>query len=151
MFDIGLSELMLVALLGLLVLGPKRLPEVARTAGRWLGRLRRFVDNVRQDFDRELHSEELAELRKLKQELHNTRRIMEESSQQLFQDLSDDTGLEEHTIRPPQTPTATPRIEPTGKPSNRSKPVRRRKRPQAKKKQSTSGKKHVRPGPPRKR
>ena len=61
MFDIGITELALIGLLALLLLGPKRLPEVARTAGRWLGNLRRFVASVKEDFDQELRSEELTD------------------------------------------------------------------------------------------
>lgn len=116
MFDIGFSELVLIALLALIVLGPKRLPEVARTAGRWLGQLRRFMTDVKQDFDRELRTAELEELRKLKEELNNTRRLMEESSQQIFRDLSSELETTTATIAPPaETKTApapeTPAIE----------------------------------------
>jgi len=88
MFDIGFSELVLIALLALIVLGPKRLPEVARAAGKGLGKLRRFMSDVKQDLDRELHTSELAELRKLKEELHDTRRQIEESSSQLYNTIA---------------------------------------------------------------
>jgi len=88
MFDIGFSELVLIALLALIVLGPKRLPEVARAAGHWMGKLRRFVSEVKQDFDRELHGAELEELRKLKQELEQTRNVIADSSSRLLQDIS---------------------------------------------------------------
>ena len=110
MFDVGFSELVLIALLALIVLGPKRLPEVARTAGRWLGRLRRFMNDVKQDLDKELHSAELSELRKLKQELDDTRRVIEESSGQLYQDVANvSTPPPTPTIAPPQR--ATPAVE----------------------------------------
>jgi len=65
MFDIGFSELVVIGLIALIVLGPKRLPEVARTAGKWMGQLRRFIADVKLDLDREMHTEDLAELRKL--------------------------------------------------------------------------------------
>ena len=67
MFDVGFSELVVIGLIALIVLGPKRLPEVARTAGKWMGQLRRFINNVKQDLDREIHQDELAELRKLRE------------------------------------------------------------------------------------
>jgi sec-independent protein translocase protein TatB len=105
MFDIGFSELVLIALLALIVLGPKRLPEVARTAGRWLGKLRRFMTDVKQDFDRELRGSELEELRKLKQELNETRRLMEESSSQLYRNISD--GLEAGGTNAPTADTSS--------------------------------------------
>ena len=59
MFDIGFLEIIIIAVVGLLVIGPERLPEVARTAGRWLGRVRRFVGNVKADIDREIQQEEI--------------------------------------------------------------------------------------------
>lgn len=88
MFDIGFSELVLIGLLALIVLGPKRLPEAARAAGRWMARLRRFIADVKRDFDRELHGEELAELRRLKEELDETRRLIGESSSEILQGLN---------------------------------------------------------------
>lgn len=87
MFDIGLSELLVIGLVALIVIGPKRLPEVARAAGRWAARLRRFVSEVKSDFDRELHNAELTELRQLKQDLDETRHVMEDASGKLMQDL----------------------------------------------------------------
>ena len=69
MFDIGFLELTLIGAIALLVFGPERLPELARTLGRWVGRLRRMVTSVRNDIERELQMEELEELRKLRQEL----------------------------------------------------------------------------------
>ncbi len=59
MFDIGFWELALIGVVALLVIGPERLPRVARTAGLWLGRARRFVSSVKADIDRELAADEL--------------------------------------------------------------------------------------------
>ncbi len=77
MFDVGFSELLIISLVALLVFGPNRLPEVARTAGRWVGRARRFMDDVKRDVDREINSEELAEFRKLQEELTQARSVIE--------------------------------------------------------------------------
>lgn len=59
MFDIGFWELALVGVVALLVIGPERLPGVARTAGLWVGKGRRFVASVKGEIDRELKAEEL--------------------------------------------------------------------------------------------
>ena len=59
MFDIGFWELAIIGIVGLLVIGPDKLPGVARTAGMWIGRARRFVGNVKDDIDRELKQDEL--------------------------------------------------------------------------------------------
>ena len=59
MFDIGFWELTTIAVIALLVIGPDKLPGVARTAGKWVGRARRFVGDVKTDIDRELKQEEL--------------------------------------------------------------------------------------------
>ena len=59
MFDFGFWELILVMVVALLVVGPERLPKVARQAGLWIGKARRFVNSVRSDIEREIRSEEL--------------------------------------------------------------------------------------------
>jgi len=69
MFDIGFSELMLIGIVALVVIGPERLPKVARTAGQWLGRLNRYVSQVKQDIDRDM---KLEELRKMQQDMKDT-------------------------------------------------------------------------------
>jgi len=62
MFDIGFWELLLIGVVGLLVVGPERLPEVARTLGRWVGQLQRMVRTVRSDIERELETEDLRKM-----------------------------------------------------------------------------------------
>lgn len=79
MFDVGFSELVVIGLVALLVLGPKRLPEVARTAGRWMGQFRRLVDGVRQDFHSEINTAEFNELRKIRDDLNEARGVFEKS------------------------------------------------------------------------
>lgn len=59
MFDIGFWELAMIAVIALLVVGPERLPRLARTAGIWFGKIRGFVANVKADVERELRAEEL--------------------------------------------------------------------------------------------
>ncbi len=69
MFDVGFSEMLLVALVALLVLGPERLPKVAREAALWLGKARSVINSAKADIKRELDLEELKELRALNQSM----------------------------------------------------------------------------------
>jgi len=66
MFDIGFSEIVVIAVVALIVIGPERLPKAARTMGHLFGRLQRYVNDVKSDISREM---ELDELRKLQQEV----------------------------------------------------------------------------------
>ena len=86
MFDIGFWELALIALVALIVIGPERLPKVARTAGLWLGRGRRFIANVKADIDREIKAEELKEiLEKQTRQANPVHEILEETRQDLHE------------------------------------------------------------------
>ena len=66
MFDVAFSELVVIAIVALVVIGPEKLPKVARTLGLLLGRLRRYVANVKSDIEREMQFEDL---QKLQQEI----------------------------------------------------------------------------------
>lgn len=59
MFDIGFLELMVVGILGLLVLGPERLPKAARTVGLFIGKIRRTMSNIQDDLERQVRTDEL--------------------------------------------------------------------------------------------
>jgi len=59
MFGISFSELLLVGLIALLVLGPERLPGAARTAGLWLGRLKRSLNAIKMEVERELGADDI--------------------------------------------------------------------------------------------
>jgi sec-independent protein translocase protein TatB len=63
MFDIGFSELLVIGLVALIVIGPERLPRVARTLGHLAGRLQRYVADVKADINREVELEELRKMR----------------------------------------------------------------------------------------
>ncbi|HET7199364.1 MAG TPA: Sec-independent protein translocase protein TatB [Burkholderiales bacterium] len=63
MFDVGFSELMVIAVVALIVIGPERLPRVARTLGHLFGRLQRYVNDVKADINREIELEELRKFR----------------------------------------------------------------------------------------
>ena len=76
MFDIGFSEMIVIAVIALIVLGPEKLPRVARTAGHLLGRMQRYVNDVKADINREI---ELDELRKLQKEMQSTAQSIEQT------------------------------------------------------------------------
>src|SRR5688572_30930459 len=76
MFDIGFSELMVIAVVALIVIGPERLPKVARTLGHLLGRMQRYVNDVKADINREM---ELDELKKLQADMTDAARSFEQS------------------------------------------------------------------------
>jgi sec-independent protein translocase protein TatB len=61
MFDIGFVELMLVGIIGLLVLGPERLPQVARALGHWTGRARAAFNNLKNELEREAYNKDMQE------------------------------------------------------------------------------------------
>src|SRR5207249_905143 len=62
-FDVGFSELIVIAVVALIVIGPERLPRVARTMGHLFGRLQRYVNDVKADINREIELEELRKFR----------------------------------------------------------------------------------------
>ena len=76
MFDIAFSEIVVIAVVALVVIGPERLPKVARTLGHMFGRLQRYVNEVKADINREM---ELDELRKLQSEVQSAARDLESS------------------------------------------------------------------------
>jgi len=75
-FDIAFSEIVVIAVVALVVIGPERLPKVAKTLGHMFGRLQRYVNDVKADINREL---ELDELRKLQSEVQTAARDLESS------------------------------------------------------------------------
>ena len=76
MFDIGFSELVVIGIVALVVIGPERLPKVARTAGLLLGRMQRYVGDVKADISREM---QLDELKKLQSDMQESARNFERS------------------------------------------------------------------------
>ena len=68
MFDIGFSELMVIGLVALIVIGPEKLPRMARTVGHLAGRMQRYVADVKADINREIELDELRKMRDSMQE-----------------------------------------------------------------------------------
>ena len=88
MFDIAFSEIVVIAVVALIVIGPERLPKVARTLGHMFGRLQRYVNEVKADINREM---ELDELRKLKSEVQSAASEFESSIHKAAQEV--DSGV----------------------------------------------------------
>lgn len=80
MFDIGFWELALIGVVALLVVGPDRLPALARTIGLWLGRIRRYVSTVRDDIEREIQADELRRILNKPDDLNPLKDIIEETT-----------------------------------------------------------------------
>jgi len=92
MFDIGFAELIIISVVGLLVIGPERLPGAIRTASVWLGRLRRGFNDIKREVQQELHNDEvMQELRRtgeqVKQQTDDLRKSLSGAS-----DLSGESG-----------------------------------------------------------
>jgi sec-independent protein translocase protein TatB len=84
MFDIGFSEIVVIAVVALIVIGPERLPKTARMLGHLFGRLQRYVNEVKADINREM---ELDELRRLRQEVKGAASEFERSVQSVASDF----------------------------------------------------------------
>lgn len=95
MFDIGFWELTVIGVVALLVIGPERLPRVARTAGLWLGRARRFVASVKADIDRELAAEELKKTLAKQADSESLYEIIEDTRKSIEPDKEASPGPQE--------------------------------------------------------
>lgn len=102
MFEVGFSELLLIAVIGLLVLGPERLPVALRTASIFLSRLRRQYNDIRAEVEREIGADQIrTELRneRILEELKQSREALEETGRTLGTTL--DTETPPRTTTPP--------------------------------------------------
>ena len=87
MFDIGFSELLVIGVVALIVIGPEKLPRVARTVGHLLGRMQRYVADVKADINKEI---ELEELRKMRDSMHKAASDIQTSVDQEMNKTADD-------------------------------------------------------------
>lgn len=102
MFDIGFWELAVIGVIALLVIGPERLPGVARNVGMWVGRARRYVAHVKRDIERELHAEEVRELLEKPEGLDDLRSIARETAS-VFEDTRRELDATARSIRDPSS------------------------------------------------
>lgn len=89
MLDIGFFELVVIAVVALLVVGPQRLPRLARTAGLWFGKARRFIGSVQSEVEKELKADELRRIMEEQQKSAGVHQILEET-EQAFHDFKSD-------------------------------------------------------------
>jgi sec-independent protein translocase protein TatB len=104
MFDIGFAELVIIAVVGLLVIGPERLPGAIRTASLWLNRFKRGFNDIKREVEQELHNDSVM------QELRKTGEQIREQTDQLGQDVK----AARDTLTEPlkETPTEPPPQDP---------------------------------------
>ena len=95
MFNFGVTEVMLIAVVGLIVIGPERLPRVARTLGHLFGRMQRYVTDIKSDINREV---ELDELRKLQAS-------MKDAAQEIEASVSKQVNFIEDEVKQAETET----------------------------------------------
>lgn len=96
MFDIGFTEIVVIGVVALIVVGPERLPRVARTAGALLGRLQRYVSDVKADINREI---QLDELKKMQEEMVAKMREVEHAANKDVQQIQEIAQQTEQTVR----------------------------------------------------
>ena len=116
MFDVGFTELLLIGVVSLVVIGPERLPDVARTVGHWIAKVQRFVRGVKQDINKELETGDLKQLigdqRKQIDELRGlvdtTRRDFESSTRQVVSGAKKTLGELEASVREDDDTTTEP-------------------------------------------
>ncbi|MCM0036281.1 MAG: Sec-independent protein translocase protein TatB [Burkholderiaceae bacterium] len=109
MFDISFTELLVIGVIALVVIGPERLPKVARTIGHLVGRAQRYVNDVKSDINREV---ELDELRKLKEQMQDAAQSVQSGLQNTESALRQPLDAFEQstmsTLNELKTPLGTP-------------------------------------------
>lgn len=107
MFDIGFSELVVVGLVALVVLGPERLPKAARTVGILVGRLRNSFNSIKADVERELGAQELRLQLRNEEILRKEREMLEKTALEAKDALNTSTEQAQDNLEPVQ-PTELP-------------------------------------------
>jgi sec-independent protein translocase protein TatB len=104
MFDIGFSELLVIGVVALIVIGPQKLPRVARTVGHLAGRLQRYVTEVKADINREI---ELEELRKMRDSMEKAASEMQSTVDTELNKTADDLNKAVEGKKPEEQKTPT--------------------------------------------
>jgi sec-independent protein translocase protein TatB len=93
MFDIGFAELVIIAVVGLLVIGPERLPGTIRTASLWLNRLRRSFNDIKREIEQDLHNDGvMQDLKRTRADLQDQTRAISDSISEIKSDIEKAAG-----------------------------------------------------------
>jgi len=128
MFNFGISELMIIAVVGLIIIGPERLPRVARTLGHLVGRMQRYVTEIKADISREV---ELDELRKLQSSMKEAAEEIEESVSKQVNFIEDEVKQAESATRKSVEDAVEPEAGDSEAESGTEEPKAESKEPQA--------------------
>jgi sec-independent protein translocase protein TatB len=131
MFDMGFTEMMLIGIVALIVIGPERLPGVARTAGKYFGRLKRFMTSVKADVEQELRADELRQiLADQQRELDTIKDSMNVAGEAFEKEVNDVSAAGEslaesldETPSIPEQSSASDTVEPKSTPRRKPKSV----------------------------
>lgn len=131
MFDMGFTEMMLIGIVALIVIGPERLPGVARTAGKYFGRLKRFMTSVKADVEQELRADELRQiLADQQRELDTIKDSMNVAGKAFEKEVNDVSAAGEslaesldETPSIPEQSSASDTVEPKSTPRRKPKSV----------------------------
>ena len=118
MFDVGFWEILLILVLALIVLGPERLPQAARTVGYWVGKARRYIEGVKSEVEKEFDSGELkrmlhnqeVQIRELQSKVTNSEDYVNQSYHNMFEDKDNPDAEKSDTETDDEVP-AGPRYE----------------------------------------
>ena len=124
MFDLGISELMLIMVVALIVIGPERLPKVARTLGHLWGRAQRYVNGVKADIERDMAVEEFRQLQQkvqaeassLEQSVKQVAQTADQQVQQINEAVAKLSSPDQTTQQPAQPVDGSSATPPAGKP-----------------------------------
>lgn len=108
MFDVSFSELLIIAIVALLVIGPEKLPKVARTVGAFTGRMQRYMTQIKEEVNREMRFEELKKLQQeIQQSVESTQTGISEQAAEIKNALAETAQTTPKAVKKPGKPKTT--------------------------------------------
>src|ERR1700755_750340 len=117
MFDIGWSELVVIAVVALIAIGPKELPGVLRMVGQWMGKARRMAAEFQGQFQEAMREAEMADLKKSFDEVKEAASSFTGNNLMTSRQKDVPSALNTEDVTKPAEPPATPAIEPPATPT----------------------------------